>query len=286
MPLPSLRGGIYARDGSPLALSVPTDDVIADDFQIAHPVKTARRCRRCSTCPSPRWRRSCTEHSGYVVLAKQLSQTDRPEDHSRRLPGITLVADSKRSRDQRQPGLAGRRLHQRERPGCGRARVRRQPVAGGRRRQGDHHGVAGGRGPAAVAGDGPLRRRRAPEWSSRSTPSSSTSPSRRWRRRSSRRMPSAGRPIVMDVKTGQILSMANLDATHPAALGGPTATATIRHGGVVPDRPERCGQRGPEQPGRDPALRAGLGVQAGDVLGRAARGAHQSRTRSSPCPTR
>ncbi len=39
--LNSLRGGIYARDGAPLALSVPTDDVIADDFQVAHPVKTA-----------------------------------------------------------------------------------------------------------------------------------------------------------------------------------------------------------------------------------------------------
>ena len=39
--LSSLRGGIYARDGAPLALSVPTDDVIADNFQIAHPMKTA-----------------------------------------------------------------------------------------------------------------------------------------------------------------------------------------------------------------------------------------------------
>ena len=35
--LPSVRGGIYARDGSPLAMSVPTDDVVADDFQVAHP---------------------------------------------------------------------------------------------------------------------------------------------------------------------------------------------------------------------------------------------------------
>ena len=56
--LSSLRGGIYDRDGAPLALSVPTDDVIADDFQVTHPLKTARPCRRCWTSRWRRWRPS------------------------------------------------------------------------------------------------------------------------------------------------------------------------------------------------------------------------------------
>ena len=46
--IPALRGGIYDRAGAALALSQPTDDVIADDFQVTHPLALrARRCRRC-----------------------------------------------------------------------------------------------------------------------------------------------------------------------------------------------------------------------------------------------
>ena len=45
------------------------------------------------------------------------------------------------------------------------------------------------------------------------------------------------------------------------------------------DRAQRRRQRGPEQPGRDPALRAGFGLQAGDVLGRAAGRPHQPELR-------
>jgi cell division protein FtsI (penicillin-binding protein 3) len=43
----------------------------------------------------------------------------------------------------------------------------------------------------------------------------------------------SGTAVVMDVKTGQILSMANLVATHPAPIGAPT-TAASSPGGVVP----------------------------------------------------
>jgi cell division protein FtsI (penicillin-binding protein 3) len=48
----------------------------------------------------------------------------------------------------------------------------------------------------------------------------------------------SGTAVVMDVKTGQILSMANLVATHPAALGATPATAPSDPGGVVPIGPK------------------------------------------------
>ena len=80
MSLPSLRGGIYARDGSPLALSVPTDDVVADDFQIVHPVKTAEALAPLLHLPVATLATQLHEHSGYVVLARQLSQVHRRED--------------------------------------------------------------------------------------------------------------------------------------------------------------------------------------------------------------
>ncbi|HEY6472162.1 MAG TPA: hypothetical protein VIY26_04660, partial [Acidimicrobiales bacterium] len=73
--LPAVRGGIYARDGSPLALSVPTDDVVADDFQIAHPVKTAAALAPLLNVPATTLATQLHQHSGYVILARQLPQS-------------------------------------------------------------------------------------------------------------------------------------------------------------------------------------------------------------------
>ena len=91
----------------------------------------------------------------------------------------------------------------------------------------------------AVPGDQPGGlESRAPAWSSRSTPSSSTSRNRRWPGPSRSSNSVSGTAVVMDVKTGQILSMANLVATHPTAIGSPTTTTTpAGSGGVVPIGP-------------------------------------------------
>ena len=95
----------------------------------------------------------------------------------------------------------------------------------------------------------------------------------------------SGTAVVMDVKTGQILSMANLVATHPTAIGSPTTDDPDRRGWRRADRAERRRRRGAEQPRRDPALRAGLGVQARHVLGRPPERPHQPQLASSPSPT-
>ncbi len=112
--LPALRGGIYARDGSPLALSVPTDDVVADDFQVAHP--GADGARAVADPPRPGHdpgRRSCTGRSGYVVLARQLPQSTGQTITADAFPGITLIADSKRVVPNGNLAAPGRRVHQR-----------------------------------------------------------------------------------------------------------------------------------------------------------------------------
>ena len=64
--LPSLRGGIYARDGAPLAMSVPTDDVVAVlSYAIYESFPAAPHCRRFlpTHTSSLHWgRRSCSSH--------------------------------------------------------------------------------------------------------------------------------------------------------------------------------------------------------------------------------
>ena len=66
-------------------------------------------------------------------------------------------------------------------------------------------------------------------------------------RRSSRSNSISGTAVVMDVKTGQILSMANLVATHPAALGPRHACERARAstGGVVPIGPNDAVEEAP-----------------------------------------
>ena len=94
--LPSLRGGIYDRDGSPLALSEATDDVVADDFQVAHPVTTALALSPLLHVPAATLAAELHRHSGYVVLARQLSQSSAQKISADAYPGVSLIGDSKR----------------------------------------------------------------------------------------------------------------------------------------------------------------------------------------------
>lgn len=94
--IPPLRGGIYARDGEPLALSLPTEDVYADDFQIKHPLSEATALAPLLGISPAKLLPKLQEHSGYVLLAKQLDQTKSKKIMSNAFPGVTLLPDSVR----------------------------------------------------------------------------------------------------------------------------------------------------------------------------------------------
>ncbi len=223
--LPSLRGGIYARNGSPLAMSVPTDDVVADDFQVAHPVQTALALSPLLHVPATTLASQLHEHSGYVVLARQLSQTTGQKIAADAIPGVTLIADSKRvvpNGDVASPVIGFTNAS-----GKGAAGLE----------YGDNQQLAGTAGketimesPAGVA---------LPQ--SPATNQVATTPGTgveltldtQLQYESEQSLAKAietsdavsGTAVVMDVKTGQILSMANLVATHPTPLGAaPTTT--------------------------------------------------------------
>ncbi|HEX3332924.1 MAG TPA: penicillin-binding protein 2 [Acidimicrobiales bacterium] len=235
--LPSVRGGIYARDGSPLALSVPTDDVVADDFQVAHPFATAGALSPLLHVPVDTLAAQLHQKSGYVVLARQLPQSTGQTISKDALPGITLIADSKRE-------VPNGNLAQ---PVVGFTNAASQGAAG--LEYGDNTLLAGRNGketimesPAGVA---------LPQ--SPVTNQVSTSPGTgleltldtQLQYESEQTLAKAiessnatgGTAVVMDVKTGQILSMANLVATHPGAIGAPTTSSNPNPAGVVPIGP-------------------------------------------------
>jgi cell division protein FtsI (penicillin-binding protein 3) len=231
--LPSLRGGIYARDGSPLALSVPTDDVVADDFQIAHPLRTAEALAPMLHLPVATLAAQLHEHSGYVVLARQLSQSTGEKIAADSIPGITLISDSRR--EVPNGDLASPVVGFTNAAGKG---------AGGLE-YGDNHLLAGSNGKETIlASPGGVALPQSPVTNQvATTPGTGVELTidTQLQYESEQALAKAiessnsvsGTAVVMDVKTGQILSMANLVATHPAPIGAPT-TAASSPGGVVP----------------------------------------------------
>lgn len=234
--LPSLRGGIYARDGSPLALSVPTDDVVADDFQIAHPVQTAQALAPLLHLPVATLAAQLHERSGYVVLARQLSQSAGQKIAADSIPGITLIADSKR--EVPNGPLASPVIGFTNGAGKGAAGLE----------YGDNRLLEGANGKETILAspDGVALPQSPVTNQVATTPGTGLELTidTQLQYESEQALAEAiessnsvsGTAIVMDVKTGQILSMSSLAATHPAPLGAPTA-APNAPGGVVPIGP-------------------------------------------------
>ncbi|MHB8219597.1 MAG: peptidoglycan D,D-transpeptidase FtsI family protein [Acidimicrobiales bacterium] len=92
--IPALRGGIYARNGEVMALSVPTKTVVADDFQIAHPKTEARALAPLLGVSAGPLAALLHQHSGYVPLAKNVPIANADRISTLAFPGITLISSS------------------------------------------------------------------------------------------------------------------------------------------------------------------------------------------------
>ena len=243
--IPALRGGIYDRNGAVLAESVPTKMVLADDFQIAHPLTEASqlsplvgRRRRPSWRPSStatratcRWPASCRRRRG-----NKISQEN--------LPGITVVDSSRRVVPNGPLAAPVLGLTNASGAGAGGLEYQYNTALAGRPGSETLLESPTGRAPAPDPDRGPHQHgARAPASSSPWTSPCSTRPSRPWPPRSSATHAVSGVAEVMDVRTGQILAMANLVSTTGAGNGGAVAP---RHLG----RGHARGRRGPRQPGR------------------------------------
>lgn len=209
--IPALRGGIYDRNGAVLSLSVPTKMVIADDFQITHPVHEANRLAPLLGVRATTLATELHQHSGYVPLVHQLPEATAKKVAAGNFPGITMVGTSRRVMPngalaqsvlgstnaagsgsagleyQYQKLLAGRPGHQKLLESPGGVEI---PQSGAKRTTAvDGTGIE-------LTLDDPLEYKTEQALSAALTSSHATS----------------GTAIIMDVKTGQILSMVNLVA--------------------------------------------------------------------------
>ncbi len=233
--LPALRGGIFDRSGAALALSQPTDDVIADDFQVTHPLRYAQALSPLLGVPVATLWAELQRRTGYVVLAKQISQQNASKISTDTFPGITLVDDSKRVVPN--GNLAS--------PVIGFTNASGKGAAG--LEFGDNSMLAGKSGkatlieaPSGVAlPQSPVTDR----VSSTAGTGLELTLDSQLQYESEQALASAietsqavsGTAIVEDVKTGQILSMASLVSTHPNAA--PASTSPTASGAVIPIGP-------------------------------------------------
>jgi cell division protein FtsI (penicillin-binding protein 3) len=92
--IPALRGAITDRNGVVLEMSIPTKMVLADDFQVSHPVEEGRALAPLLHLRAPILARLLSEHSGYVPLVRNLSVGQAEKVSSMAFPGITTVDTS------------------------------------------------------------------------------------------------------------------------------------------------------------------------------------------------
>jgi cell division protein FtsI (penicillin-binding protein 3) len=98
--IPALRGSIYDRNGQLLALSVPTKQVVADDFQITNPQAEALALAPLLGAKATTLQPRLEERgpgAGHVVLSADASVTAASTLQSDAFPGITLADSSVRT---------------------------------------------------------------------------------------------------------------------------------------------------------------------------------------------
>jgi cell division protein FtsI (penicillin-binding protein 3) len=94
--VPAVRGGIYDRNGAALALSVPRSTIVADNFLIPHPAPVARALTSLLGVSDAKLMAELTEHSGYVILANDVGDTVATKVTGLTLPGVSVLPTTER----------------------------------------------------------------------------------------------------------------------------------------------------------------------------------------------
>ena len=94
--VPAVRGGIYDRNGAALALSVARSNIVADNFLIRDSAPVARALTSVLGVSTQTLTAKLSEHSGYVYLAKEVGATVADKVTALTLPGINVLPATER----------------------------------------------------------------------------------------------------------------------------------------------------------------------------------------------
>jgi cell division protein FtsI (penicillin-binding protein 3) len=221
--VPAVRGGIYDRNGEVLAESVTKQTVVADPLLISHPGAIADALSPVLGVPDDRLRVELTEHSGFVYLAHRVSDAVAAKVTALGLTGINLVPEAQRVEPDGQ--LAQPVVGTVNWAGTGSSGLEyeyQSLLAGKAGRKSLLEAPDGatlpGTGKASVAarpGDGlELTIDESVQYVAEQALAAEISASHAY----------SGTAVVMDVKTGDILAMADLQSTTGSATTGAPAT--------------------------------------------------------------
>ena len=87
---PAVRGGIYDRNGAALALSVPRSTIVGDPFLISHPAAVASALTKVLGVPKRQLQAELSVDSGFVYLAKEVGNSEANKVTALALPGINV----------------------------------------------------------------------------------------------------------------------------------------------------------------------------------------------------
>jgi cell division protein FtsI/penicillin-binding protein 2 len=227
--LPALRGGIYDRNGEVLALSVAKKTVVADPFLIKKPLQTADALSPVLGIPVAQLVPELSEHSGFVYLAHRIDSATAAKVSALGLNGIDLIDESQRVEPDGQTAQPVIGSVQADGKGGSGLEYQYQSLLAGKAGSEDlltaPDGVAlpgaSSTGKAAKPGTGlELTVDESIQYVAEQALGAEIVASQA----------TSGSAVVMDVKTGDILAMANLQATPtptPAPASGSAAAQTV-----------------------------------------------------------
>lgn len=223
--LPALRGGIYDRNGEVLALSVAKKTVVADPFLITKPQQTAAALSPVLGISVSQLVPKLSEHSGFVYLAHRIDSATAAKVTALGLNGIDLIDESQRVQPDGQTAQPVIGTVQADGKGGSGLEYQYQSLlagqAGAENLLTAPDGVAlpgaSATGKAAKPGTGlELTLDESIQYVAEQALGAEIVASQA----------TSGSAVVMDVKTGDVLAMANLQAT-PTPASGSAAAQTV-----------------------------------------------------------
>ena len=212
--LPAIRGGIYDRNGEVLALSVAKKTVVGDPFLIKKPARTAAALSPVLGIPVAQLVPELSEHSGFVYLAHRVDAATAAKVTALNLTGIDLIDESQRVTPDGQTGQPVLGTVQADGKGGSGLEYQYQSLLAGKAGSEDLLTAPDGvtlpgttsTGKAAQPGTGlELTLDQSIQYVAEQALGAEIVASHA----------DGGTAVVMDVKTGDILAMANLQATTP-----------------------------------------------------------------------